>query len=267
MKKNHTSLLLITGILLLLSACSKIIYKGVWQAEPVKADGIPDEWSKPLRFYDNTTKLQYAFTNDKRTIYVCIRATDEQTQKKILAGGLQLWIDTTGKGKEKTGILFPMPVAIEKTEGNGTSKKEDNPEDYKPRKSTRLTGNEMQLSGFKAPVGGIVPLQNMDGIMVNIKMDKDEILNYEALIPFKTFYHDSLRPSDTTQIFSLKIQVNGIPQQKKNNDQNDPSHSMGSRTAGGMGARGGTRGGGMGPSNPMAESHSVTARFKMIYKP
>jgi hypothetical protein len=272
MKQKRLFILIFAFLAIGISSCSKLIYQSVWQTDTIKADGIVDEWSKPLRFYDGTTKLQYAFTNDKKNLYLCIRATDETTQKKIMSGGMQIWIDTTGNGKEKTGVFFPLPINVDKSDGMPDVKKTDEQDEYKP-KLLRVSRNEMQLTGFKAPIGGTVPLHNMDGIAVNIQMDKDEILNYEAIIPFRTFFRDSLQLTDTARVMSLKINVNGMPQphkkDKDGSENNDAAQSMGSR-AGSMGSpggggRGGAKGG-MAPANPMSESHTLTTRFKLVIK-
>jgi hypothetical protein len=263
----------------LLSSCSDIIYNSLWQGGPVKADGLPNEWSKPLKHYDSNTKLQYTFSNDRQNMYLCIRATDETTQKKILRGGLEIWIDTTGKNKERTGISYPLPdlttreeTDMEQRNQRGSDQNQENGEGYKRKKKFRNEKSEMQLTGFKSPVGGVVPLKNIYDIDVNMNIDSLDILTYEAIIPFKTFYRDSLQLSDSSRVMSFKIVVKGLPQIKKEgkdagtSDNHDPTMGgggMGSARQPG-GGRGG-RGGGP-PSNPLFESQSIKSQIKLSVK-
>jgi hypothetical protein len=251
--------------LILAASCSSPLYITQWQAKPVKVDGNAPEWSKPLRYYDPTTKLQYTITNDLKNLYVCIRATSEESQQKMMRGGLQLWIDTAAKGKEKTGLLFPMPE-IEKVEQNPvrTGPKEDG-----SKKHFRSDRTEMEVTGFKAPVGGVLPLRNIYGVEANVNMDSLDILTYEALIPFKTFFKDSLRMADSTRVFSIKIVLNGLPNGKKNHAA-DAASQMGSasQTLGGNGRSGGGRGGrgaagDHSPSNPLFETHTIKSKFRL----
>ena len=92
----------------LLFSCSKTIYENAWESRNLKADITSNEWDKPLRYYDTDSRLQYNVTNDSVNLYVCIRATDQQSQLKIIRSGMQLWIDTIGKKKNQTGIFYPL---------------------------------------------------------------------------------------------------------------------------------------------------------------
>jgi len=269
------TLVLLAFIATCLISCSPIVYASLWQSKPVKADGLPNEWSKPLRHYDTNTKLQYTFSNDRLNMYLCIRATDEAIQKKILHGGMEIWIDTTGKGKERISLSYPLPDLTTKPEAETTDRNSSSEGDNyrRPKRKFRNEQNEMQLFGFKGALSGTVPLQNMDGIAVNINVDSLDILTYEAIIPFRTFYRDSLTLADSSRVISFKITVNGMPQAKAKNDPGvDPTGNNTPSLSGANmgGTRGGSRGGqhpGQGNSNPIYESHSVKSQIKLSVKP
>jgi len=75
-------------------------------------------------------------------------------------------------------------------------------------------------------------------------------MNYEAVIPFSTFYRDKLVPSDSNRIFNFQIKIN--PVSGSNNDSGNGAGSRGGgMRGGGMGGGGGMRGGGMGGGGGM----------------
>jgi hypothetical protein len=260
------------ALLLLICSCSQPVYTSLWQTAQVKADGNPTEWSKPLKHYDATTKLQFTFSNDLQNMYVCIRATDETAQQKILKGGLELWIDTTGNTKERIGIKFPLPEAEAKSAQRNENRQEEISRDTRSKKKFRSDKTEMELVGFKGAAGGVMPIKNIYGIATNINMDSLDILTYEAIIPFKTFFKDSLSARDSLKVIGLKIVLNGVPTAKKGGKGvADPSADLGS-SAGGMGGRrpgASSRGpsGDRGPSNPLYESHTIKSKLNFRTRP
>ncbi len=46
--------------------------KATWASLPITIDGKPTEWKLPLRFYDEGTKVFFAFANDDRNLYLCL---------------------------------------------------------------------------------------------------------------------------------------------------------------------------------------------------
>lgn len=247
MKKLFIAGLIIT----IMSSCATIVYPGLWPSKPVKADGNSNEWSIPLRFYDQDSKLCYSVTNDSANLYLCIRAADEQIQMKILRAGMQLWIDTTGKNKQQVGILFPF-----------TSTGRNAPPEIIPNQKPGVNAmreeligkyNEMQLKGFKPPIGGLTPLKNDYDISVGINRDSTNLMIYEAVIPFKTFYKQTLSASDSTKIFGITIIVNALQMSGSKPDGDMPSGGEfggGRDMQGGGGPPNGMKGGG-GPPNGM----------------
>lgn len=77
-------------------------------------DGNINEWN-PDRFEtDKETNIQYAVDHDANNLYLAIKVTDQQLQMKMMSLGMDLYMDTKGRKREKTGISFPL-----KREGGG----------------------------------------------------------------------------------------------------------------------------------------------------
>jgi hypothetical protein len=246
---------LVIGICLtILSSCTHYvyIYKSQWPENKIIVDGKIPEWKLPLKFYDDKSKLQYAIANDKENLYVCIRATDEQTQMKMFTAGMQVLIDTSENSNKShllPSILFPQGMK----RGSEDNMKETMMKEildintFKNRRSLELSS--LELAGFNPLIkAGIYPLQNDYGISASIVIDSNKILNYEAVIPFKTFYKNALSLADSSKIISVTIVLNGLPMPSGGmpggGDPPPGGGRMGGGQMGNMGGGGGSMGGG-----------------------
>ena len=237
--------------LLLLISCTHYIYisRCIYQQKSVVADGRPNEWKLPLKFYDDKSKLQYTVSNDFQNIYFCIRATDQQTQSKIIRAGMQIWIDTTGKYEHKVGVLFPLSSALRKTNPNELEAPPTAKQGVSAYKSKFLNGyKEMELAGFNTGINGMSPVKNSAGIQTAIGWDSTDIMTYEAIIPFKTFYKDSITVHDSLKLFGISIIVNGLQMPESKKESGGVSGMPGGGMPGGgmRGGAGGMHGGGGG---------------------
>jgi hypothetical protein len=248
MKKN---IFLLFAVCFFIS-CSKQIYDSSgWQSKLVTVDGKLSEWSNPLRFYDQQTGISYNITNDHDNLYFVCSVSNESLQTKILRSGLEFRIDTLGKKSLGVGIKYPIGnVSVTELKPNNQQTKEGSGErpDHSAYKLKLLAqATEIQLIGFKPHLGKIISLSapNSTGILAAINFDNSGIMNYEAVIPFSTFYKNVLTPSDSNTIFNFQIKVNPVP--NSNNSSNNGSGMRGNgMRGGGMGGGGGMRGGGMG---------------------
>ncbi len=234
--------------LFILSSCTHYIYisRSPWQANNIVPDGKPIEWTIPLKYYDEKSKLQFAVTNDYQNLYFCIRATEEQTQTKMLRAGMQIWIDTTGKNEHRVGILFPIASWIRKNEAGEEGQNKTEKHDISGFKNRFLNEyREMSLSGFKPPINGMNPIKSSHGIITSINWDSIGIMTYEAVIPFKTFYKDSISSSDSLKLMGISIVLNALPMQQGRGEGGGRQNGGGDMGGGGMDG-GGMNGGGMG---------------------
>jgi hypothetical protein len=256
-------------ISVLFFSCSVPVVNSLRQTKKIDVDGVAGEWNLPLRFYDIESRLQYVFSNDDKNLYLCIRATDEECQSKILRTGLQVWIDTLGKNKPQVGLLFPMAITDRKS---NLSQLENNPGsnvEVSVLKKSFLGEHlqEMFLSGFKAPIGGVTPIQNDYGIQVKVNWDKDNILVYEALIPIKTFYRESIKSMDSSKALGLSIVLNPLPKPQAAGDTYDAGAANMPGINGANGARAGVasmRGGSTGPKGYLYEKSTVKLKIKLV---
>ena len=272
-----------------LSACAPVAYFGFWQSDKVVADGVAKEWSVPLNYFDSDTKLQYTFSNDRQNIYVCLKTSDEKTQVKIIKGGLQLWIDTNGRNRNHVGIFFPTPSPepFEKFEKKEGGKTETSIPLTAMKTSFLAAPKDIKLAGFKAPWKGLMTITPSLPIQVALNWDSLKVMVYEAIIPFKTFYKDSLSWSDSSKVFGITVTVNGLKSASNGGGHNTggdasaPGNIAGAGsgaapTAPGMGSAMGGRGGAgnrrgaptnLGPVNPLYENASLKAQIKLATKP
>ncbi|MES2372612.1 MAG: hypothetical protein V4557_08535 [Bacteroidota bacterium] len=71
-------------------------------------DGKLDEWKIEKFETDPVTKMQYSVDDDGENLYVALKITDQFVQGRIMAFGMNMFIDKKGKKKEGTSIEFPL---------------------------------------------------------------------------------------------------------------------------------------------------------------
>jgi hypothetical protein len=244
-------ILVLFSICLFVSCTKKIYDSSGWQNQKVIIDGKIKEWSNPLRFYDKETGLSYNISNDRYNLYFVCSISNEILQTKILRSGLELEIDTLGK--KGFGVSFKYPIGNKPV----TEPKPDNPQANEGglnKRSDRTAiklkllaeATEIKLVGFKPRLGKIISLAVPDksGISAAINFDSRGDMNYEAVIPFSTFYRSELIPADSSTIFSFQIKVNPLA------NSGNAAGTGGGMRGGGMGG-GGMRGGGGMPGGGM----------------
>ncbi|ERJ60149.1 hypothetical protein [Sphingobacterium paucimobilis] len=83
----------------------------------IKVDGDLSDWQEECFVFDKENALHYAIQNDKENIYIAIRK-DEYTGKisssKII-GGIQLYLDKTGKRDTTNAVNIGYPIGREVT--------------------------------------------------------------------------------------------------------------------------------------------------------
>lgn len=205
----------------------------VAQNNPVAiVDGNVNEWDIPLRYYNSDTKLSYDFKNDDSALYVCIRATEEQTQKRLTQTGFQISLDPKGKKKQKYNLVYQPERTTPLFEGKRASQ----PSPEQMRSAFKLRPMLVTLSGFKHTVDNTYLADNLKDIQIAMDWDTLGFLNIEYKIPFSEFDYDSTAKhlSLGVILFAMEMPSGGIPRQ--GNMEGPPP--------GGGGGMGGMNGGG-----------------------
>jgi uncharacterized membrane protein YgcG len=208
-----------------------------WVTRPVVVDGISNDWSQGLNFYDAKTKLLYGVANDSNNVYLCFQEPDQMNQMRIMRAGITVRLSTKGKNKNDVSITFPQ----KEQESVKPSERENGqrPDMNQFKERFLLENTAMAIHGFATP-DGIVPIHNVNGLNVAINWDSTGRMNYEVAIPWKEFIKTNF-PAGVTSDVSLEVTINALQMQRT---AATPGAGMGS---GNMGRRGGgMRGGGGG---------------------
>jgi hypothetical protein len=237
-------------ILLAFASCSSSIYQSSWQANPVIVDGNPTEWKLPLRYSDSKSGLQYNVTNDGTNIYVCIRATEQPIQMKIISSGMKIWLDPSGKNKEAVCVHFPLPGKHnQKSISSGTNQemtKGKNPGKINLSDEYHLQKLQLTLSGFLPEYNGTFLASDAKGVMAAIDWDALNFMTCELAIPIKSFYDKDFQITKDNPVVGFKINIDAITGQ--GTGQGRGGMQGGAPGGGGMhqGGGGGKGGGGSG---------------------
>lgn len=215
---------LLVGIVFL--SCSSKTYDGLkWQSKKVTIDGDIEEWQVPLKYFDNTTQLNYEFSNDNENLYFAAKTAKESTVRQILMSGLTIEIDTSDEeGYYPFGLRYPAERKLIKAKEPKTPEefdmakdhdKEPNkkiPEDFNNINFSETQFTEIELHGFanREDEEEIVSLSEASGILSKVDIDSTDVLFFEAIIPFETFYKDHISLVDTSVIFRFKISTENI---------------------------------------------------------
>ncbi len=261
-------------IMILLCGCSHKVYEGTrWQEKHIMVDGLPQEWSLPLRYYDESSELNYQISNDRENLYIAVRTINKATAQQILIGGLHFELDTLLKGDYfPYGVRFPAfiePISGPEKghkpgQGKGTegqagqmppkgnsaeAKPDRNPSNIEVKMSMDTT---IEIKGFgdREDIEEVVPFSEASGILASLNMGEDNSLFMEIQIPLKTFYKDLLVPNDANRVFRFLITLdeNAYPggEESEKKPQGPPAGGSGMGSGSGMGGSPGGMGGGPG---------------------
>jgi hypothetical protein len=257
-------------------ACAQAALSASRVVKPIVVDGQANEWDDAEMQFEPKASLKYNFANDGKYLYVCLQTSDELAQIKIIHGGLQLWIDSTGRKKKQVSLQFPLP-SKEPLFDRKLRKPTENDDVESAANQLNLMGiyqrnadnwREMQLSGFYAPLAGLQPLTAKGAPQVKVAWSRGGILVYEAAIPLASCCATVLAAKEPTVAVGFRINGFDLPRNMPSNNSQSVTNPM-AGMGGGMGRpgmMGGMGGGGMmmGPMpGPSAASTNVEVWTKV----
>lgn len=230
--------------------CAKVpVYQSEFQTHDFVLDGVGQDW--PSKTYsDYRTGMIWGLSNDKKHLYITLQVTQPATSRKILMGGLTLFIDTLGKGSQQLCIDFPLARDVQSflrsKRTSGTS-----PQSRKGMPDMSMNGiylNEffqsgmarMKLRGFeKGPSETMCRNLDAGGVNAMISIDSSEMLYCEYSIPLSLiFNHPNRYLMDSTQVFSYGFQTGEMQRPPAQ----APTGKKGMRPGAGINSQGRTRG-------------------------
>lgn len=254
--------------LLLFSCAPKNIQQLKWEKANETKSAVP-------KYYNSETKIAYEVTNDAQNLYLNILVNDKSTQRQIMMSGLMIWCDTTKKHNDNFGLNFPMkgrkpPKMTSDNSLIGEAKKLDEPR----REQLNIQFRSINLNGFS---DGVHNVKNTKGLKLEINFDENGYMMYTAKIPMECLHINSLSEVDSTDLFSLSINVPGVslPSGQGGGQGGPPSGGgqggggQGGPPSGGGGGQGsrpsGGPGGSGGPSAMagMTEDKVIKIRFRL----
>ncbi len=216
MKNKKGLIIIMFSFTMITCACSPVtINKTMVPSGPFVLNESTAKYQN-MRFYNNITNMFYSLSNDNDNLYLSIKINDEKMQAKIMAAGMEIWIDTTANSTKQTGILFPLAnynkMYLYKT--SYIINNESLIQDLKVMKQNFLFEQPfMLLIGFMNTTNGLCSLEDNSGIKVKITWNNTNSMIYEAVIPFNTCYKET--DIDGLKTITLTININALTMPQK----------------------------------------------------
>jgi hypothetical protein len=184
--------------LLVAGGCSNTIRQLSSTAQPEKPviDAVLDEWEGKLE-YDQKSHFFYGISHDSENLYLALQVKHPAVQRKIMAFGLTVWCDTTGKREKARGIRHPIPVKerMPRPEAEDTDlplrARQAQPIDT--RRYLRTTDKDhMLLLNFDGEDKQRIAVEQADNIQARVRTDESAGVLYELKVPFRELYPSGL---------------------------------------------------------------------------
>ncbi len=188
--------------------------------------------------------------NDREKLYVSVKTGDEGIQRKILAGGMTLWLDPAARKEQAIGIRYPLKRQGPPVDGSGMRTRDRMSAERPPVRDSNAAHrsgmpipNDLELLGFGA-CGGASTVHKTNSCGIVVRMDRNDYgeLVWEAEVPLQALNLEA-KPG---QILDLGIEIGALnmPARPMGEDRSSGGGSGGMRGMGGGGM--GSMGGGMG---------------------
>jgi len=226
--KTLTSWMINVIVLLSFLSCSK---KPIYQSR--HEETIRSATSFDLHNYDSlkisgNNAFYIGVFNDDRKYTIRLKIIDETVQKKMLFFGFTVWIDTTGKQKQKLGITFQETI-----------QKGEHPRGWGKGFSS-LRANLVEKAKLAYP--DFMGFKNSDSIQTGVNIDDKGNLYYFISVPFDQYCSFCKSLNYQKKEFGIGVISGKLEMESKENSSNGDEGEMVRGGIGGMG-RGGMSGG------------------------
>jgi len=222
MKKNLFPVSVIVVFVSVLSACgsaknsqeSTLVQNSYWQKDSLTVNGDNADWTNSFTFTDEKTGLSCIVSNDRENVYVLAATANETTIRRILRGGLTLYINNHGVKEEAgaAGISFPTGNRIQR----GDKLLNDRPELQQNKQVALAAVQDYSLFGFpdiKTPENFDYGKSNPVGVQLAIGLNATGALVYEAAIPLTSFLTKAAALNPGRASIALGFVLENVPGQ------------------------------------------------------
>ena len=231
----------------------------VWRDREVVIDGLDGgaEWEGARYFYDEQ-KVTIGVFNDDRYLYVRLSSRNSMTQRMMLAGGMTIWFDPTGKKGKSYGIHCPLGDTNKSDTTNGKAPDRTmNPGERRENlnrleKMVEQAQKRVELIGPEEGVKNTMILAEVYELGIEVRLDVDKgNLVYELKVPLARSSNSPYGIGvEESGIISFGIESGSITMPNRSGGRPDGKGDRGGGgggRGGGIGGRGGGgRSGGMG---------------------
>jgi hypothetical protein len=209
----------------------------------------PDSATALASFADD--KLLIRAFNNPTGFYLQLVAANDPTQQKLLSNGLTVYIDPTGKGKDRYAVIFPSAMSLRQQNGQGgfmpprdqqqMQPGQEQEGQNKPRRSRRPDPTQqIQQINLKGALFDIDGDSRAVGIeWVKLTVTPNQKICYNIKLPYSVFNLNKILPK---QLSIGVLSEFSLPQGMQGSAMGGPGGGMGG-PGGGMGGPGGGMGG------------------------
>ncbi len=201
-------------------------------SQTISVDGKPGDWQNIPLTVNSKNTVQYAMANSDSHLFILLKIQDQLEQMKLLRGGMEIWIDPAGGEAKQTAIVYPVKGELNLNER--TSVTPGQKTDYKALRNQMVTQLiSLNRMGFKPQYNGVQSIYDNTGFKAAMGWDENDILIYEASIPFAAFTGDIKNDK-----LALGFVLNGVDRPKDTHGAESSTHmESGGRQMGGRSGR------------------------------
>jgi len=161
----------------------------------IKIDGKAIEWGDNIQAYNKPTGFYYRVSNDDKSLYLVVKATDPSVARKIIGGGISLTVYTSGEKSQKDAPRITFPVFDERAKQYIDYIKPDGKTDISSElyPDSLITVNNRRLSAMAKTMSfmrgddadSLLSVYNDHGLQAAMLFDNKMALTVEIAIDIK----------------------------------------------------------------------------------
>lgn len=172
-------------------------------ASGVVIDGQLDDWGDTLLYEHRSQELQYQIKNDDDHLIVAFRVQDQERQIQALSQGFSFTVNTRGKKREGSTVVFPIADRIA-FRSIMSADNDERPENM--REGALQAIRAIYVLRFDELLDGQISLENTYGIVAKARIDSTDALCAEIAVPLEQL---GISVS-TNRELAFNVKINGL---------------------------------------------------------